>query len=350
MLCFRYRKLLVPYSEAGLSARVAARVERHLATCAACAAELKMIRSVARELGAASVPAKEPAPDLWARVSARIADGAAYAAPGARLRAVRGLAGALAVAVLVAAVGVRLLAPQSPPAAKQGALRRVVATAVAPAAKAGKAEEPAPTPQPKPAPKPQPKPKPPAQEPRPYPREHGWFAKRHVSPIRVAAAKAIKPVMVATAPTVAGTSLAEPAGNTRDHDYDIAKRAGSSANGRLSAGLSSDGGALSRLGVHAADELSAIGERERPASAAPAVPAPSGAPRSPDYSVTAGAMAVPASHGVPARTPGATLEERAFYADLDAARETTTTASTTSVVDDLNETEGVRTAAIFSYP
>jgi len=356
MLCFRYRKLLIPYSEGGLGAGVAARVERHLARCAACAAELEMIRSVARELGTADMPAKEPAADLWARVSARIADGAAHTAPGARLHAAGGLAAALAAAVLVAAVGMRLLAPQSPPAAKQRAIDHVVATATAPAAKPDKAQEPAPKPQPKPAPKPQPKPEPPAQEPRPYPGEHGWFVKRPVSPIRVASEKGVKPVIMATAPTTVARSPAEPAGNTRLFSYDAAKPEASNVSGSLSHGTSSDGGVSVALGVRATGGFSASAVRERPAPATTALPTTLGAARSPDHFFAAGDAPAAAPAGAeggglrlaPARAataPGLWGDNIRAGTGVVAAP-----AATTSVVDDLNETEGVRTAAIFAYP
>lgn len=102
MWCFRYRKLLIPYSEGALEERAARSVERHIASCPNCARDLDDIRSVSGALCAAAAPAMEPAPDLWSRVSARIADEEAPARrPPLRLpRAVSAFAGAALIAVM----------------------------------------------------------------------------------------------------------------------------------------------------------------------------------------------------------------------------------------------------------
>lgn len=72
MLCFRYRKLLVPYSEGVLDPMVTSKVEKHLASCTACRAELECVKSVSGALRGDEEPAIEPSPDLWARVRSQI--------------------------------------------------------------------------------------------------------------------------------------------------------------------------------------------------------------------------------------------------------------------------------------
>lgn len=72
--CIIYRRLLIPYSEGSLDERRRARMERHISGCERCRAELEMIRSVSGALRCVESPAMEPAHDLWAKVSARIAD------------------------------------------------------------------------------------------------------------------------------------------------------------------------------------------------------------------------------------------------------------------------------------
>lgn len=103
MWCFRYRRLLIPYSEGELGERARRAVERHLSTCRGCAADPEEIRTVSGALRSADLAAAEPAADLWLKVSERIADGATPARkPYRRLPQA---ASAFAGAVLVAAVG-----------------------------------------------------------------------------------------------------------------------------------------------------------------------------------------------------------------------------------------------------
>ncbi|MDO8589278.1 MAG: zf-HC2 domain-containing protein [Armatimonadota bacterium] len=72
MFCFRYRKLLMPYSEGALAPAAAARLRRHVASCARCGEELSAITAMARTLRQAEIPAMEPSADLWARVRSEI--------------------------------------------------------------------------------------------------------------------------------------------------------------------------------------------------------------------------------------------------------------------------------------
>lgn len=109
MRCWLYRKLLIPYSEDALDGRTRERVDRHLAGCEQCRTDLAAIRSVAGALMNAPGPAVEPASDLWARVSERIA-AEAPRQPVRRswLRAPQAISAA-AAAVLVVAVGVTIM-------------------------------------------------------------------------------------------------------------------------------------------------------------------------------------------------------------------------------------------------
>lgn len=104
MFCFRYKRLLIPYSEGGLDERTRRKVEAHVSKCGCCAEELSVVRSVSSALRRSDVPAMEPAPDLWARVSARIA---CESAPERSKRIVKApqAVSAFAAAVLIAAVG-----------------------------------------------------------------------------------------------------------------------------------------------------------------------------------------------------------------------------------------------------
>ena len=117
MMCFRYRKLLVPYSEGGLDARTRARVERHLGLCKSCAADLRAIQSVRQALTRSDNPAMEPAPDLWAKVNARITEEPIRRDSIARTWALR-IAPAAAAAVLMAVVASSIMRPHPP--AKSG--------------------------------------------------------------------------------------------------------------------------------------------------------------------------------------------------------------------------------------
>ena len=74
MLCFRYKKLLMPYVENALDERTRNRVSLHINRCSRCAAELRVLESMSQALQAVDIPAADPATDLWAKVSARIAE------------------------------------------------------------------------------------------------------------------------------------------------------------------------------------------------------------------------------------------------------------------------------------
>ncbi len=113
MWCARYRRRLVPYIECELSERERAKVEAHLSRCQSCAREAELIKSVSGALRASETPAMEPAPDLWAKVSARIERDAPAAAPRPWLRVTQA-ASACAAAVLVAAVGIGLMRANMP--------------------------------------------------------------------------------------------------------------------------------------------------------------------------------------------------------------------------------------------
>ena len=108
MLCFRCRKLLIPYSEGELASGAREKVERHLSGCERCRCDLEAIRSVANTLLAADAPAAEPAPDLWAGIRARIVGETPKPAPRVWLRAPQAISAA-AMVILIAAVGLTLM-------------------------------------------------------------------------------------------------------------------------------------------------------------------------------------------------------------------------------------------------
>ena len=99
---------MIPYSEGELESRAWKKVERHLSRCERCRCDLKAIRSVAGTLLAASTPAVEPAPDLWAGVRARIAGETPKPAPRVWPRVPQAVSAAATV-VLIAAVGLTLM-------------------------------------------------------------------------------------------------------------------------------------------------------------------------------------------------------------------------------------------------
>ena len=113
MLCWRYRRLLMGYAECELDERLRARVEAHVARCRRCAEELAVIRSVSGAIKAAETPAMEPAPDLWARVSARIEREALRPVRRPWIRVTQATS-ACAAAVLVAVVGFGLMRSDLP--------------------------------------------------------------------------------------------------------------------------------------------------------------------------------------------------------------------------------------------
>lgn len=120
MFCFRYKRLLIPYNEGVLGEAERAGVEAHLSRCAGCRSELEAVRSVSGALRAADVPAMEPATDLWAKVSARIETEAARPAPRPWLK-VSQAASACAAALLLAVVGIGMFGPDAPAPAPQNA-------------------------------------------------------------------------------------------------------------------------------------------------------------------------------------------------------------------------------------
>ena len=300
-MCFRHRRLLIPYSEGELGAEDARKLERHLVNCARCRTELDGIRLVAGALTETGAPAMEPADDLWARVSARIAD--------EPVRPVRqhwfGLAGGLAAAVLVAAIGIRLLSPGAEsiaPAAKHSDLRESRAPMAAKKSSAPvEIAKAAPTltlwARKSAVPKP-----------RPVPPDHQWFAKRDAEPVRAIHPKPSAPVVVvANADSYRALPADAPSAPDKSVSHYYDRKASAVA--------------PTALGV--------------------ATAAPSSEAR---YRVRDGGVVVYAAPSRPVVSDR--LLKGATYADMD----TTKSASSTSVVDDLNETEGVRTAAIFSYP
>ncbi len=125
MMCFRYTKLLVPYSEGGLDARMRARVKRHLEVCKNCAADLRAIQSVGQALTRSDNFATEPAPDLWAKVNARITSRPVRRHPTARSWALR-IASAAAAAVLMAVVASSIMRPHLPAKSQMALVRHVI--------------------------------------------------------------------------------------------------------------------------------------------------------------------------------------------------------------------------------
>ena len=119
MFCFRYKRHLIPYCEGALGEAERADVEAHLSRCAGCRSELEAVRSVSGALRSVSVPAMEPTTDLWAKVSARIETETARPAFRPWLR-VSQAASACAAAALLAIVGIGMFGPEAPaPAPKR---------------------------------------------------------------------------------------------------------------------------------------------------------------------------------------------------------------------------------------
>lgn len=307
----------MPYSEGALGADVAAKVERHVASCPRCAAELEMIRSVTRALGNADVCAKEPASDLWARVSARIENECVRPAHSPKL----GVAAGAAAAVLVGLIGMKLLMPGVAPvvAPEPAGVKKIARNA------------------PLLAPKPK-------------------LSVKHTSqrtPLRPTS----KPVEMASLPV----RDRAPLGKLHDH---------------LSADSDVDASAV-RLTAPGAEAALHSTERKAYPVAAPLAPTPTadGCRVGEDAAaVPAGSASnTPAAEGVngeaPATTDGVAVARAsipastptaggvAMYRAGDSAavnaglycNDTTKAALTVSIVEELNETEGIRTAAVFSY-
>lgn len=315
MLCFGYRRLLIPYSEGALGSSAVKKVERHLVKCARCRTELDGIRVIAGVLVGSDMPGAEPADDLWARVSARIADGSAKPAPRSAFAATRGLAAGVAAAAIVAVVGIKLL---TPPATSPVAPVDLYAYK----AQSSEAKKPAKIDQPKasqpetpakqgpnvttpPPPSRTETPKPSRVEPpkrrwfaeKPSGRNAGLPAKVEVAALAYPMAKGVK----------ADTPVADHVYYTRDDVADC-----------------STGG------------VARVVTPGRPAAA----PAPAAA--QPRVLGDERVVVASAAFGI--------VERDADSWNLSADGMATTAAPTTSVVDDLNETEGVLTAALFAYP
>ncbi|MCX8052721.1 MAG: zf-HC2 domain-containing protein [Armatimonadetes bacterium] len=118
MLCVRYRRLLVRYVECELDEQVRANVEAHVSRCSRCAGEVDMIRSVTRAIRSAQIPAMEPSPDLWAKVSARIEREAARPSSRPWIRVARP-ASAFAAVMFAGIVGLSLMRTGPPPKTAQ---------------------------------------------------------------------------------------------------------------------------------------------------------------------------------------------------------------------------------------
>ncbi len=312
MLCLRYRRLLVPYIECELDERVRAKVEAHMSRCERCAAEVELIRSVSGAIKSFEVPAMEPAPDLWAKVSARIEREVARPARRPWVRITQAVT-ACAAAVFVGVVGMSLLnmnAPTEsrlPPEAKKpaagvedrtpGSKGVDVPTAVVAAA---------------PSRMPAPVESPPVVSGgriAPAPRVRVYVPRRQPVVERLAAAP---PVTVRSVPGESVETV------RRDPAAPLAEDARER---------------FSESGIVVAKH----GETGRLRRGVPAAPSMGLSPASP---------------GRPFVGDTASAEETATYgADL-AAREVMAAvgAEGESVVDALNETEGVRIAALFTYP
>ena len=112
MFCSRYKRLLVPYVECELDERGRARVESHVLHCPRCAQELELVRAVSGALRSTQIPAMEPAPDLWAKVSARIERETTNPANrGIRLTQTASVCAAVVLAVVVGASLIRTNLP-----------------------------------------------------------------------------------------------------------------------------------------------------------------------------------------------------------------------------------------------
>ena len=108
MWCYRCKRLLIPYSEGALDERTREKMERHLAKCKRCASDLDAIRCVSGALLASECPDVEPAPDLWSSVNARIADQTPPRARRVWLRSPQAVSAA-AAAVLIGAIGLTMV-------------------------------------------------------------------------------------------------------------------------------------------------------------------------------------------------------------------------------------------------
>jgi len=355
MLCLRYGRLLVPYIECDLDERVRAKVERHVSRCARCAAELEVIRSVSGAIKSAEAPAMEPAPDLWAKVSARIEREAMRSAPRPWIRVTQ-TASACAAAVFVAVVGVSLMHPNLPQESARPSLLKKEAPAVESRVAESRGAEPA---GPAVAGLPRPDRAAPVESTRvaaarmtaPAPRMRAYTAKQPVAGKWFAAAPP---------PDSYDKKDAAPSGDKEA----VAERA--VVGTTLPMGAAVGGSAMDRVGIDgpARESSDEAGNLARGAVAA----APAAAPPTSMY---LHAAAKPSVGGLPSTTLSriASGTERAsatsapteeagvktdrFYAGEDLSDHGSAVArgdKGESVVDALNKTEGVRIAALFTYP
>ncbi len=70
MRCRSAQKRISDYVDGGLDARTAERLERHLATCAACRELVRDFRGMAE--AASRLPVAEPGKDVWTKIKARV--------------------------------------------------------------------------------------------------------------------------------------------------------------------------------------------------------------------------------------------------------------------------------------
>lgn len=281
--------MLIPYSENGLDALAQERMEHHLAVCERCRADLAAIRSVAGALTNAPDPALEPAADLWARVSERIAAETPRQSRHSWLRAPQAISAA-AAAVLVIAVGVTIM--------RSGLLTENVT-------------------------------------PPPTSMDRAALGRVHEDGKKAnAPLVGTKRLMTAKRPALR-TAEGEPVGPKTSPDLPptiIGNRvAAAPSQPEMRRNLHGSFGAVDK-----------VSER--------AVPKPP--PAAPDYYSYAAAPAAPECPKCDADTVGLALSARPIEAKAEVAACATSTAGTSgeSVVDALNETEGVRTAALFTYP
>lgn len=131
VLCWWYQSKLTAHASAALPEAIAARVESHVAHCAACASELALQVQLTTALRQATPTAAEPNPYLWERLeAAMVSDKPAPQVPlGRRLAPFAGVA--LAGAAVASVVMNRPILPTTAPAQPAAPL----AVAIAPTPK-----------------------------------------------------------------------------------------------------------------------------------------------------------------------------------------------------------------------
>lgn len=313
MLCFRYKRLLIPYSEGELDERARHKLEAHLHACERCNSDLRAIRSVSGAFAAAGAPAVEPANDLWARVSERIAAESPRPAPKPWFKTPQTISAA-ATAMVVVAFGFvlirsdlltqpRLVQPSASTTIKEEHADR---RAAAGSPKIAKAND-------------------------------GWKSTLTEKPGEIVVAK----LPETSLHTNAGAYVPDVDRRTRGGAVDSRLRAPAPA-------PPSDTKTEFKFADEFSEEASAAKHDDHfyrdSVAALPATPAaaPSAAVSGPAPGLDAGAD----DAGVAgAESDGSTRYFYAATADSDGLRVTDE-----SVVDTLSETEGVRTAALFTYP